>query len=226
MNKHTIPHHTQSALLERWRPRHPAQTARRGRWLVATCVLALMLVPSAARADAYVNPFVGAIFGGTVGTPLNLALNGRNRGTVGIGLGVMGSGVFGVELDVAFTPNLYTESNQIITGNNLLTVVPALIVGIPIGGQRGAGVRPYATLGAGLVRRDVEFASLVSVGRSDLAVSLGGGVMGFVTDHFGIRADARYFRNVQADDVSLGSLNFSLGTFDFSRASVGVLFRF
>ena len=68
--------------------------------------------------------------------------------------------------------------------------------------------------------------SLVSVSQNDFAYSLGGGVMGFFSDHFGIRGDIRYFRNFQVDDLRLGGVDFELGTFDFSRATGGAVFRF
>jgi hypothetical protein len=45
--------------------------------------------------------------------------------------------------------------------------------------------------------------------------------------NFGIRADYRYFRNVSADasDNIIG-IDFDRGTFNFSRGSIGAIFRF
>ena len=66
------------------------------------------LCPAPARADGYFAPFVGANFGGDVGRPLNTrAYRDRNRAAVGGTLGVMGGGVFGVELDMSYTCNFY-----------------------------------------------------------------------------------------------------------------------
>jgi hypothetical protein len=61
---------------------------------------------------------------------------------------------------------------------------------------------------------------------SDLAYNLGFGVMGYFSDHVGIRADYKFFRNVEVDDASLTNIDFHRGTFDFSRAGVGIVFRF
>ena len=190
-------------------------------WLVAACLL-----PAAARADGYVSPFVGANFGGSVGTPLRVAARDRNRATFGLALGVMGGGVLGVELDLAYTARFYAQEDPTGAGSHLLTLVPTLIVGIPIGGQPGFGIRPYVVAGAGMLRRDVNLGSLTSFTRSDLAYSLGGGVMGFFTDRFGLRGDVRYYRGFQVDDLGPTHANLTKGTFGVGRVSVGAVFRF
>lgn len=196
----------------------------------SSLLLAVLLVPGDASADAsadgYVSPFLGANFGGSVGTPLREAARDRNRATFGVALGAMGGGIFGVELDVAYTANFYTQGEAPGTGSNLLTLVPTIIVGIPIGGQQGAGLRPYLVAGAGMLRRDVHLGSLASVTRSDLAYALGGGVMGFFSDRLGVRGDLRYYRNFQVDDVGLRSVDFTRGTFNVGRASIGLIVRF
>jgi opacity protein-like surface antigen len=197
---------------------------RIGRVLVLCGLIGAALPPSA-RADGYVVPFVGANFGGELG-PLNLALRDRNRVAVGGTFGVMGGGVFGMELDVSYTRNFYPPLVGDDSGGNLVTLVPSLVLGIPVGGQGGPGIRPFVLAGAGLVRRNFDVGSLISVSRNDWAYTLGGGVMGFFTDHIGIRGDIRYFRNFQVDELSLGGVDFDAGAFDFSRASGGVVFRF
>ncbi len=196
------------------------------RTFISACAVALALVPSVASADGYFVPFVGANFGGEVGRPLSTAVRDRNIVTFGAGFGTMGAGVFGVELDLGYTSKFYTDTNTVVSRNNLLTVMPALILGVPIGGQKGIGVRPYVVAGAGLIRRDVEFNNLTSLSANDMGYTLGGGVMGFMSDHVGIRGDIRYFRNFQVDEFSLSGVNFEQGTFNFGRASVGVILRF
>jgi hypothetical protein len=188
--------------------------------------LVLAALPDAAYADGYIAPFVGANFGGDVGRPLGVAARDRNRATAGATFGSMGGGVFGVELDVSYTRNFYPSNIGIATGNNLLTVVPALILGVPIGGQRGPGIRPFVLAGAGLVRRNFDFGSVTSVSQSDLAYTVGGGVMAFFSNSIGIRGDVRHVRNFRVDDLSLTGINLERGTFNFSRASGAVVFRF
>jgi hypothetical protein len=197
---------------------------RIGRVLVL-CGLITAALPPSAHADGYFVPFVGANFGGELG-PLNIALRDRNRVAWGATLGAMGGGVFGVELDISYTRNFYPPLVGNDDGGNLVTLVPSLVLGIPVGGQSGPGIRPFVLAGAGLVRRNFEFGSLLSGSQNDWAYTVGGGIMGFFSNHIGIRGDIRYFRNFQVDDFSLGGINFERGALDFSRASGGVVFRF
>lgn len=59
---------------------------------------------------------------------------------------------------------------------------------------------------------------------NQLGYNAGGGVMAFVSDRVGLRADLRYVRNLQRSDDS--AFGFEAGEFNYSRGSVGVLFRF
>jgi opacity protein-like surface antigen len=188
--------------------------------------LALAIAPSAAWADGYVVPFIGANFGGDVGRPLSETVDDRNRFTYGFGVGGMAGGIFGAEFDFGYTHNFYAKDGAVVTKSNLITAMPALIIGIPIGGQSGAGIRPYVLAGAGLLRRDLDFNTLDSFSSNDWGYQLGGGVMGYFTDHVGLRGDLRYFRNFKVDDIDLDGVDFEKGTFNFGRASIGVLFRF
>lgn len=188
--------------------------------------LALAIMPSAAFADGYFVPFIGANFGGDVGRPLSETVDERNRMTFGFGVGGMAGGIFGAEFDFGYTRNFYASDGTVVTKSNLITAMPALVIGIPIGGQTGGGVRPYVLAGAGLLRRDLDFDTFDSISENDWGYTLGGGVMGYFTDHVGLRGDLRYFRNFKADIIEATDIDFERGTFNFGRASIGVLFRF
>jgi opacity protein-like surface antigen len=136
----------------------------------------------------------------------------------------MGAGIFGAELDVAYADNFFGDGGG---DNSLLTIMPSLIVGAPVGGTTGPGIRPYVTAGIGLLRRDLDLGDEGVFEDSSAAYSLGFGVMGFFTDHVGIRGDYRYFRNFEADEEADGDgIDFDAGTFNFSRAAAAVVFRF
>ena len=188
--------------------------------------LALAIAPSAAWADGYFVPFLGANFGGEVGRPLSETVEDRNRFSWGFGVGGMAGGIFGAEFDFGYTHNFYASNGTVVTKSNLITAMPALVIGIPIGGQSGAGIRPYILAGAGLLRRDVDFDTIDSFSRNDFGYTLGGGIMGYFTDHVGLRGDLRYFRNFQVDDIDLTGVDFERGTFNFGRASLGLVLRF
>jgi opacity protein-like surface antigen len=192
---------------------------------LSTALLICAGLATEARADGFVSPFLAVNFGGDAGGTFNNNVRDRSRTAFGGNVGFMGGGIFGVELDVAYTKNFYGEG-AVVGDNSLLTVMPAVIIGIPIGGQQGLGVRPYATAGVGMIRRDLNLSGFDVFDGSDLAYNLGFGVMGYFSDHVGIRADYKYLRNFGVDDTSLTNIDFHRGTFDFSRAGVGILFRF
>jgi opacity protein-like surface antigen len=61
-------------------------------------------------------------------------------------------------------------------------------------------VKPYVAFGAGNLHLNVTGISSVvvpnpeSISNNYFTFNAGGGVMGFFTDHFGVRADLRYYR--------------------------------
>ena len=198
----------------------------RKRLSLTIAALALAIAPSAAWADGYFVPFIGANFGGDVGRPLSETVDDRNRFTFGFGVGGMAGGIFGAEFDFGYTHNFLASNGTVVTKSNLITAMPALVIGIPVGGQRGAGIRPYVLAGAGLLRRDLDFNTLDTISTNDWGYTLGGGVMGYFSDHVGLRGDLRYFRNFKVDEFNIDTVDFDKGTFNFGRASLGVLFRF
>jgi opacity protein-like surface antigen len=98
------------------------------------------------------------------------------------------------------------------------------IIGAPVGGQSGPGIRPYAVGGIGILKEKIDEADdLFDVDDNSWGFNLGGGIVGFFTDNIGLRGDVRYFRSLNRGD---DELDFDLGELDFWRATVGVTFRF
>jgi hypothetical protein len=107
--------------------------------------------------------------------------------------------------------------------SNVTTFMGNLIVGVPLGGQSGFGVRPYAVGGAGLLRASVtDIDEFFDVDKNSWGFDLGGGLIIFF-GNVGIRGDVRYFRTFTSGDDD--ELDFDLGGFDFWRATAGVTFR-
>jgi opacity protein-like surface antigen len=104
--------------------------------------------------------------------------------------------------------------------------MPAVVFGIPVGGQQGGGVRPYGLAGIGMTRRDLSVDDVELFEDTNLAYSLGAGIFFYFTDNVGVNAEYRYLRNVFVDEVSIAGVDVDRGTFSFSRASFGVAFRF
>jgi opacity protein-like surface antigen len=173
--------------------------------------VALACLPSAARAQGYVNPWAGVQFGSNVE---------NGRGSFGVSAGGMSAGVIGGELDFGYSPSFFGTQND-FGHNTVINLMGNVIVGVPINGTRGGSVRPYVTAGLGLIRTQIDGGRLFKVASSDneLGWSAGAGVMGFFTDHVGLRGDARYLRRATGNVVN----GIDLGTLNFWRLSAGVV---
>jgi len=193
------------------------------RSLALTALLGL-LAPAPARADGMIVPFVGVNFGGSSGKELSGAIDAK-RFNWGVSLAFMTSGVLGLEADIARSPDFYGKSD--IGGSSVLTATGNLVVGIPFGGQRGAGFRPYALAGVGVIRSNLDaFGNSSNVDTNSAAWDAGGGAMFFFGNHFGLRGDVRFFRSFS--NIDFGVIDFTVGRrhLDFTRASAGLILRF
>ena len=187
--------------------------------LAAAALSAALLVaaPATASADWMFTPFVGLGMGGDTAD---------NTTSFGGGLTWMGAGAVGFDVDFGYTPDFFGDSGSDFGDNNVTTLMVNAIVGVPIGGQSGPGIRPYVLGGIGLMKEKVDNAGqLFDVDQNDWGFDLGAGVNGFFTDNIGLRGDVRYFRTLKRDNPS-DSLDIDLGSLDFWRATVGVTFRF
>lgn len=208
-------------------------SVRKTFFAVMLAVVAVAAAPSRASADWYVTPFVGGNFGG------NASFGGNNtfddeverRVDLGASLGWMSKGIAGVELDWGWSPNFFQNTtgpaNFAFGDSNVTTLMGNVVVGIPIGGQRGGGVRPYVVGGAGLLRSNISATTFFNeLTSNDWGIDVGGGVHGYFNDHVGLRGDLRYFRALQDNSAAPNDLDLALSSFNFWRATVGVTFRF
>lgn len=186
---------------------------RMTRTLLCTATLALLWMPVQARAEGYISPFAGVHFG-------NDTL--EKKFVWGGNAGYMGAGAIGAEIDFGWAPNAFDET----TDNHVLDLMGNLIIGVPIGGTRGPGLRPYVTGGLGLIQTKISsgISGVPDFDSKDLGFNLGAGAMGFFSDHVGLRGDVRYFRTLNRENDDSG-LDLDLGDFDFWRASLGLVIR-
>ena len=186
--------------------------------LVVSAVL--LLAPAEASGQPYLTAFVGGNFAGDSGVSLDQSIDDASRLDFGARLGVLGGGIFGGEIDVGYTPDFYGHGT-VFDSSGVLTVTGNVVIGIPLG-----PVRPYFLGGVGLIRRTVDFVSggaQGSVTDSRAAYSVGGGVSLFFSQHVGINADFRYFRNFSTGNAVMDLPN---EKFNFARGSLGMTFRF
>lgn len=205
----------------------------RDRALAGALALAVLLLPSTtARADVLFTPFVGANLGGSAVTPVADLVGDPSRTTFGGSFALMSRGVFGVEADMGYTPKFFGADLELggvplsLVRNNVLTAMVNLTAGVPIEGRGGAGVRPYAVGGIGLVRQQLSAAAgLVNYDVNDLGYNVGGGVFLFLSDNVGIRGDVRHFRTLGGNTL-VDLIDLQPGGFNYTRATVGVTFRY
>jgi len=192
-----------------------------------TLLLASMFAlaaPAAARADGLLIPFIGVNFGGAAGRQLADAIESE-RVDWGASLAWMGAGVIGFEGDLGYSPDFFGRSDA--GGSSVLTAMGNVVIGIPLGGQTGFGVRPYALAGLGVVQSKIDASSgSPGLDETKAAWDFGGGVMFFFATHVGLRTDLRYVRTIGRLDFDLTDGFERSRRLDFGRASVGLILRF
>lgn len=198
------------------------------------CVVA-GAAPVKASADWLFTPFVGINFGGSAKfneSGADFEDKFERKSNFGASLAWMGAGIFGFEADFGYSPNFFENTTG--TGNvnfgydesTVSTLMGNVVLAAPIGGTSGKGIRPYASGGVGIIRTSINDADeFFDVSSSDLGYNIGGGAHVFLNDQFGLRGDVRYFRSLKDDEGGDG-VDFSVGSFKFWRASLGVSFRF
>lgn len=184
----------------------------------AVLALAALFVPATASADWLATPFIGAPFQGDT----------EDAGvTYGGSFGYMGGGILGFEADLGVTPDFFEFDTADVDPfeGQVVSLMGNLIVGAPIGGMERS-VRPYASGGVGLLRARVDATGpFEDFTNNEFGFNVGAGLMGFFSEHVGLRGDLRYFRSFEDPDDDL-EFDVAVGDFDFWRGTAGVVFRF
>ena len=182
------------------------------------------LAPRNAHADGLIIPYLGINFGGDSGSELGDAFDAK-RYNWGVSFLWMGGGVFGVEGDLSYSPDFFGQTD--LGGSSVFSGMGNLVLGVPFGGQQGFGVRPYALVGAGVVKANGDaFDNVLSFSDYKPAWDFGGGVLVFFSTHTGIRADLRYTRTFEAVDFLDFDVTGESSALDFARGSLGFVVRF
>ena len=179
--------------------------------------LAIVLAPVPARADGFITPWVGSAFGSNINNGQDHARRERRRN---------GRRDRRRRSRLRLEPELFGTKSDF--GNNtVMNLMANVILGVPVGGQHGAGIRPYVVGGLGLIRTQIDGGSIARVSSSNnmLGWDAGGGVMGYFTDHVGLRGDLRYLRATSDLSTGISSLDLSGNRLHFWRASIGVVIR-
>ena len=81
--------------------------------------------------------------------------------------------------------------------------------------------------GVGLIRTQIDGGTIAKVSSSDnmFGWDLGGGVMGYFSDHVGLRGDVRYLRATHELSTGVSSVDINGDRLHFYRASIGLVIR-
>jgi Outer membrane protein beta-barrel domain len=186
---------------------------------IVTAAIALVFTPALAHAEGYISPWISANAGSSFD---------NGRAGFGLNAGGMGAGVIGGELDFGWTPSFFGTKND-FGSNSVIDLMGNVIVGVPIGGTHGGGVRPFVTGGVGLLRTQIDGGELignVSSSNNMFGWNAGAGVMGYFNDHFGLRGDIKYFRGFEDTNTGVTVIDVNApGQMHFWRAGIGVVIR-
>lgn len=198
---------------------------RRLYWLAALPLF--LTLPAAAQAQTMVTPLVGAA--------IDKDTLDRARSTYGVSAAYWSTLPLGVELEFAYLPDFFPaqhpDGDHHVVGD-VSTFSANVILGVPHGGAKGAGVRPYVS--GGLVVFNImadEPRSRFSVRGVDPGFNVGGGVIAMLGEHIGFRGDARYVKNprgyvdAHANDPEHGA-RVGFGGFSYTRFTAGLVVRF
>jgi opacity protein-like surface antigen len=170
-----------------------------------------------ARAQGFISPLIGLDFGGDAQCP-NLTGCQDKKVNASVSFGAMGN-LLGFEEEIAYAPDFFGSAAGL--SSSVLTVMSNVMV-VPKCGP----VRPYVEGGIGLIKTHVDLTttSVFTTSNNGLGWDVGGGVMGFIGDHVGLRGDLRYVHAFK--DLTVLGFTLSNAKLNYGRASVGVVLKF
>ena len=195
---------------------------RLSRALAAGVLLALAF-PQSAAAEWHFTPMLGTTFFIKTSVVDPDAATDQIHRNYGGSVALLGSGVFGVEGLIVWTPGLLTGDKGLVKRSRSIAVMGNVLVTTP---RRWTeySLRPFITGGFGLIRvSKTETFGVFPFSSNIPAFNIGGGAIGFLSKRTGLRFDLRYYSSLARSDegpVSVGPVHIR-----YMTASVGVVLR-
>ena len=176
-------------------------------------------------ADRQIRPFIGATFGGgTTFLDLEEAV-GKPNLAIGASAVFLGD-VFGAEIDIADAPGFFESGDKHLVLLSRVTTISGNVVVAAPHRLTEYSLRPYFVGGAGLMRlRTTTAFGVFDVSSVIPALDVGAGVVGFLTNRFGVCWDVRRFQSVGSNAGTVG-LSFGAERLSFWRATMAVVIRY
>jgi len=180
-------------------------------------VLFLIGLTNKADAQSFISPFLGYNFGGDSGCPEASNCENKTR-NFGVAFGSLGK-VLGAEAEFSYIDSFFGDTPG--TSSNVLTFMGNAMLAPKFG-----PVQPYVLAGLGLLKSHAEIttAGLLETNNNHFGWDVGGGIIGFLGPHFGVRGDLRYFHAFQ--DLEVLGIPIADTKLDFGRLSAGAVFKF
>lgn len=185
-------------------------------------VAALLLGSGPATADEWlIAPLVGVTARTETGfIDLDDAASSR-KPAIGVAAGWHSSGWVGVEGDFAVLPRFFESRTGLVESSRVTTLSGNVLIH-----PWHARIRPYATIGIGLVSvRVTDIADVFPTSATLGAINGGIGADAGVSARFGFRGDVRYFRT-RFEDPPPGTFAVGDRFLHFWRLSAAVVVRF
>jgi hypothetical protein len=182
----------------------------------------LTMVPSEARAEWIIRPFIGAAVSPSHGFVDLEQTSGDSKLVFGAAAGWQRRAI-GVEFDVSVLPGFFEGPGDLIIAGNATAIMGNVTWQLPKP-HASSRLRAYIAGGAGIVRTRLEDALDAFSSETSLAGgNVGGGVLVRLRPRFDINADVRYFRTQTGD---LDQSGFNEQFVSFTRLTGGVVLRF
>ncbi len=201
----------------------------RPRRALSALLLVLALAPaSPAAAEWHLVPLVGLTFHANTNAASVEPVPIPKHVNIGGAVTLLGKGIFGVEGMTVFTSGFLgvdpatpspIQSSRVfgLAGNAVLTTPKHLTE---------YSLRPYVSGGIGFMRLDIATVpggEALSIHENFPALNIGGGAVGFFTEHTGVRFDFRYYKRI--GQTTPGPSVLDHPEVSFMTLSVGVVIR-
>jgi len=197
------------------------KTLVRAAALTGVCLCA----PAAsAHADIIFTPFAGKSFGAQTTLPAAATVD-KQTWIVGASATWLTDNVLGAEVDFGYAPRFFASDQALDRpGSNVVSLTGNVLLAVPLSVTRDS-LRPYISAGMGMLHAGVDdAASILTVNSNLLAVSIGGGAIGFLSSRAGVRFDLRTVRSAGTDVDNQTLL--TRPRLGFWRATIGVAIRY
>ena len=175
----------------------------------AVLAFLILLRPSLASAELFVQPFI--------------SLNGGETTRESTGFGVSGGWMgrwLGGEGEIGWSPSFFDDDGGFRVKHSGTSFLATGLFGAQLG-----HARPYGAVGLGVLRSRIEeVGALATLKDSRAAVHAGGGVM-WDRGSAALRVDARYIRALDDQEPEGNVFPESFGNLGFWRIGGGVAFR-